>query len=296
MRNTYSMLKPIPVIYSSSGEYLLGLQHLEGEALCNPTQYSEYTILLITQGKGIFQADFGAFPFTAPALLFATPLQVLHLRDCINLRCVVLQFHGDFYCIEYHRKEVACNGLLFNNIYLDPIISLSDTQSASFSRILKEMEEEARLDCPSEIVIRSYLQLFLAKSSSIKMRELDGTSVLIKKDEQMEKFRQLLDQHYLNLRKPADYASLLAMTPDNFTRRSQHYFKKTPSQLIQERLVLEAKKQLHLTRQSIKEIAFNLKFQDEFYFSRFFKKITKVSPQAFRDRTGISIVADLPKS
>ena len=290
------MSDPIPVIYSSSGEYFLGQQHMEGEVLCEPTQFSEYTILLITKGKGMFHADFGAFPFRGPALLFATPLQVVHLQDCNDLQCAILQFHSDFYCIEYHRKEVACNGLLFNNIYIDPIVSLNDAQTATFSGILKEIEEEARQDNPSEIVMRSYLQLFLAKSSSIKMKELDESIVPVKKDGQMEKFRQLLDEHYLTLHKPGDYAALLAMTSDNFTRRCQQYFKKTPSQLIQERLILEAKKQLHLTRQSIKEIAFNLKFQDEFYFSRFFKKITKVSPQVFRDKTGISIVADLPKS
>jgi AraC family transcriptional activator of pobA len=109
----------------------------------------------------------------------------------------------------------------------------------------------------------------------------------------MERFRQLLDQHYLMLHKPKDYAKLLAMSPNNFTKRCTRYFKKSPSQLIQERLLLEAKKQLHLTRLSIKEIAYSLKFNDEFYFSRFFKKLAKVSPQTFREKTGISIVADL---
>lgn len=274
----------------------MGLQHLEESSLCNPTQFSEYTILLITQGKGLFHADFGVFAFSGPVLLFATPLQQIHLQDCKDLKSTMLQFHSDFYCIEYHRKEVACNGLLFNNIYIDPTVSLTDREADSFSGILKEIEAEASQEEPSEIVIRSYLQLFLAKSSSIKMKELEGSMELLRKDEQMEKFRRLVDEHYLKLHKPADYAALLAMTTDNLSRRCQHYFKKTPSQLIQERLVLEAKKQLHLTRLSIKEIAFNLQFQDEFYFSRFFKKITKVSPQVFRDRTGISIVADLPKS
>jgi AraC family transcriptional activator of pobA len=290
------MSNPLSVVYASSGEYLLGLQHLEESSLCNPTQFSEYTILLITQGQGQFHADFGLFAFSGPVLLFATPLQQIHLQDCKELKSTMLQFHSDFYCIEYHRKEVACNGLLFNNIYIDPTVSLMDKEADSFSGILKEIEAEASQEVPSEIVIRSYLQLFLAKSSSIKMKELEGSTALLRKDEQMEKFRRLVDEHYLKLHKPADYAALLAMTTDNLSRRCQHYFRKTPSQLIQERLVLEAKKQLHLTRQSIKEIAFNLQFQDEFYFSRFFKKITKVSPQVFRDRTGISIIADLPKS
>jgi AraC family transcriptional activator of pobA len=64
--------------------------------------------------------------------------------------------------------------------------------------------------------------------------------------------------------------------------------------LISERLIFEAKKQLHLTKQSIKEIAYNLQFEDEFYFSRVFKKFTKVSPKVFRAKTGISVVADQP--
>ncbi|MBS7566862.1 helix-turn-helix domain-containing protein [Mucilaginibacter sp. Bleaf8] len=282
-------------IYSSSGEYLLGIKAMHEDVLCIPAQYAEYAIFFIPEGSGTFHADFGTFAFTGPVLLFATPLQVLYMEDCQTLKCTMLQFHGDFYCIEYHRKEVACNGLLFNNIYIDPVVHLTDKEASRFAAILNDIAEEADQDVPSEIVLRSYLQLFLAKSSSIKLKAIDEHTDRPQKDEQMERFRQLLDELYLTLHKPSDYAGLLAMSADNLTRRCNKYFKKNPTQLIQERIILEAKKQLHLTRQSIKEIAYNLQFQDEFYFSRFFKKITKVSPQAFRDKTGISIVADLYK-
>ncbi|RFZ82188.1 helix-turn-helix domain-containing protein [Mucilaginibacter terrenus] len=268
---------------------------MQQEVLCTPVQYPEYTIFFIEEGSGIFHADFGSFPFKGPVLLFATPLQTLFIADCNLPQCTALKFHSDFYCIEYHRKEVACNGLLFNNVYLDPVISLTAKEQEQFASILNDIAEETAQPSPSEIVLRSYLQLLLAKSSNIKLKAISEQTDRPQMDEQMEKFRQLLDQHYLNLHKPSDYAALLNMSADNFTRRCNKYFKKSPSQLIQERLVLEAKKQLHLTRQSIKEIAYNLKFQDEFYFSRFFKKVTKVSPQSFRDQTGISIVADLSK-
>ena len=113
------------------------------------------------------------------------------------------------------------------------------------------------------------------------------------RDEQMEQFMQLIEKNYLTLHKPADYAALLAMSPNNLSKRSNRYFGKSPSLIIQERLILEAKKKLHLTRQSIKEIAFALSFTDEFYFSRFFKKFTGVSPQSFRDQAGVSIIADI---
>lgn len=282
-------------IYSAAGTYLLGLKSLTAEALCVPSQSPEYTIWFIPEGEGTFHADFGTFPFTGPVLLFATPLQIIYLDECQVPGGRMLQFHSDFYCIEYHRNEVACNGLLFNNIYLDPIVRLTPDETRRFVSILDDIQDEASQTNPSEIVLRSYLQLFLAKSSTIKRQAMGQQTDRPEKDELMERFRQLLNENYLTLHKPSDYVALLAMSPDNFTRRCQKYFRKSPSQLIQERLILEAKKQLHLTRQSIKEIAYNLRFQDEFYFSRFFKKITKVSPQAFREQTGISIVADLSK-
>lgn len=277
-------------------QLLLSVEAADEANFCVPMQYPVYTIYFIPEGKGIFHADFGTLPFNGPVLLFSTPLQMIYLDECKGLNCIRLQFHSDFYCIEYHRQEVACNGLLFNNIYIDPVIQLSEKEAIVFVSLLNNIQEEFKQDKPSETMMQAYLQLFLAKSSNIKIKALSEPMGRVEKDEMMERFRLLLDEHFLTLHKPSDYASLLAMTPDNFTKRSTRYFRKTPSQLIQERLILEAKKQLHLTRQSIKEVAYNLKFQDEFYFSRFFKKFTKVSPQAFRDQTGISIVADLPKA
>jgi AraC family transcriptional activator of pobA len=146
---------------------------------------------------------------------------------------------------------------------------------------------------PDEVVMRSYLQLFLAKSSSVKLKAMAASSEEKVKDGQMEAFMQLLEANFLTLHKPADYAGHLSTTPNSLSKKVLKYYGKSPSLMIQERLILEAKKKLHLTRQSIKEIAYALNFSDEFYFSRFFKKFTKVSPQAYRDQVGISIVADM---
>lgn len=282
-------------VFSRSGEYLIGLKNADTDLLSSPAQFSEYTILFMPEGEGVYHADFGSFNYAGPILLFATPLQVIYLKHQKPAPLTMLQFHGDFYCIEYHREEVACNGLLFNNVYIQPCVKLSPDDARVFKQLLTEVDKEFGQDSPSEIVLRAYLQLFLAKSSSIKIKLIGNHQDRKEKDEQMEQFSKLLDQHYLTLHKPNDYAQLLSMSPNNFSKRCMRYFKKTPSQLIQERLILEAKKQLHLTRQSIKEIAYNLKFQDEFYFSRVFKKVAKVSPQTFRDKTGISVVADLSK-
>jgi AraC-like DNA-binding protein len=142
-------------------------------------------------------------------------------------------------------------------------------------------------------ILISYLQLFLALCSRIKRGQIEQGSLSSGKDDEMERLKVLIDAHFLTKRRPFEYAKLLNLTTTSLARRCRKYFAKSPSQLIQERTVLEAKKRLHLTRQSVKEIAFALHFEDEHYFSRFFKKACGVSPQAFRKKSGISPVADL---
>jgi AraC-like DNA-binding protein len=285
-------LKPI---LSAEKNMLMAVREITGAFLETATQFPLYTVMFLTEGSGNYYADIGRFAFKAPVLLFSTPLQKLAIEHDAPLKGYSIQFHGDFYCIEYHKERVSCNGLLFNNIYIEPSVTLSDIDTAVFEALCIDMMNEFSADEPDEVVLRSYLQLFLAKSSSIKLKTMAEPAAEKEKDEQMEAFRQLLEKHYLTLHKPADYADLLSTTPNNLSKKSQRYFGKSPSLMIQERLVLEAKKKLHLTRQSIKEIAYALNFSDEFYFSRFFKKFTKVSPQVYRDQTGISIVADIAK-
>jgi AraC-like DNA-binding protein len=57
--------------------------------------------------------------------------------------------------------------------------------------------------------------------------------------------------------------------------------------LIHERIIIEAKRELYLTNKTVKEIAWELGFNDEFYFSRFFKNNTEVSPQLYREKVGV---------
>jgi AraC family transcriptional regulator, transcriptional activator of pobA len=65
------------------------------------------------------------------------------------------------------------------------------------------------------------------------------------------------------------------------------YFNKTLTELISERIVIEAKRELYLTNKSVKEIAYELGYEDEHYFSRFFKTNADVSPQIYRETVGV---------
>ncbi len=111
----------------------------------------------------------------------------------------------------------------------------------------------------------------------------------------MLNFKILLENNYRNERQPSFYAAQMGISPNNFSKICKQHFLKTPSTLIHERVILESKKLIHLSYKSMKEIAAELHFDDENYFSRYFKKHTGITPTAFRENVGISIVADLSR-
>src|SRR5690606_21818738 len=139
-------------------------------------------------------------------------------------------------------------------------------------------------------IAKSYLQLILALSSREKQIQISNRAIALQK-EQVSDFQSVLEDHFIHSRSVSFYAVHYGLSVDAFSKKIKSYYGKSPSRLIQERLVLEAKKMLHLTHKNIKEIAADLCFEDQFYFSRYFKKQVGISPKAFREQVGISIVA-----
>lgn len=99
---------------------------------------SMYNIFLL-EGNGKVSIDLVEYLFDGSIILFATPYQIINFNTAQPLKTKRLQFHGDFYCIEYHKKEVACNGLLFNNIYQQPYINLETFDYIEIDTILEKL-------------------------------------------------------------------------------------------------------------------------------------------------------------
>ncbi|WP_367773896.1 helix-turn-helix domain-containing protein [Flavobacterium sp. WC2421] len=253
-----------------------------------------YSIYLF-EGTGKISVDLVEYSFEGKIVLFTTPYQIILFNTEHPIKTRRLQFHGDFYCIEYHKKEVACNGLLFNNIYQQAYINLELEDYIEMDYILEKLIIELEIiNSYSIAVVRAYLQLILALSSKIKSKK-----VVISEEKNtfhpLMHFKVLLENNFHKERQPSFYAYQMGISPNTFSKICKQHFLKTPSTLIHQRVILESKKWIHLSYKSMKEIAAELNFDDENYFSRYFKKHTGITPTAFRENVGISIVADLSR-
>lgn len=254
-------------------------------ALTQPQRFNLFTILWIQEGCGIFHADLAEYSFRAPALLFFNPYQTFFLLPESSLRGVSLQFHANFLCIETHHEAIGCNGVLFNDLYGEPQVRLPAEVLPEFTALISDMRQEFSTAgvAHSELLL-SYLKVLLIKATRLKIEQQKLAAIgTVSRPPVLEQFIQLIEQHYQSKHSPAEYAALLHITPKALGRLVKLHFRRTPTELIRERVLKHAKWQLLHTRRPIKEIAFEVGFADELYFSRLFKRATGCSPAFFRD-------------
>lgn len=104
----------------------------------------------------------------------------------------------------------------------------------------------------------------------------------------LQNLKNYIEQHFKTKHTASDYSDLLNITPKALAKITKTHFNKTLTDLIAERIVIEAKRELYLTNKSVKEIAYALGYDDEYYFSRFFKNNADVSPQLYRETVGFA--------
>jgi len=94
----------------------------------------------------------------------------------------------------------------------------------------------------------------------------------------LQKLKDAIEEHYKSKHSASEYADLLYISPKALAKITKTHFNKTLSSLINERIIIEAKRELYLTDKTVKEIAYELGYEDEYYFSRFFKQMPMFLP------------------
>jgi AraC-like DNA-binding protein len=242
----------------------------------------EHIKILFIPKDACIQVDFHNFTLEADALLFINP-KVL-LKPCQTSGGQLIHFNRDFYCVEIHDGEVACDGILYNNVFEVPFIALNASQSKEFQTILKEVRLEMEADDAStEEMLRILLKMVILKSIRIWKQQHQLSEKGKQADvEFLRRFSKLVEEHYRKLHSVSDYAELLFVTPKNLSKKIGLLSKRTPNEIIKDRIILESKRLLAHTQMTVKEIGYSLNYEDDGYFVRFFTKNTGISPMSFR--------------
>lgn len=259
-----------------------------------PGQHNYYTIILLAEADGQLIADFSTYDIQPNALMAFAVYQpfAIQARKC---KGVLIHFHPDFFCIHKHQAEVACNGVLFNNIYEPPITQLTQAESDALAVVIHQLRTEIRQPALAQYELMvSYLKILLITASRYKIERQPTFETREHKEPFILKtLKDAIEEHYRTKHRPGDYAKLLSISVKALNKLTTTHFNRTLSNLINERIIIEAKRELYLTSKSVKLIAFELGFNDEFYFSRFFKANSQVSPSIYRSTVGFGMAQEV---
>lgn len=203
-----------------------------------------------------------------------------------HLPLSAILFNREFYCISDHDSEVSCNGILFFGTQDLPIISVPNDQLKKFNLWFDVFVEE--FSTPDNIqgdMLQMLLKRLIIMSTRLAKEQLIVKTLKNDQIDVIRKFNYLVDMHYKTKRKVSDYAEMLFKSPKTLSNLFSIYNQKPPQQVILERLALEAKRLIHFTDKQNQEIAFDLGFNDPAHFSRFFKKMTQMTPSEYRENT-----------
>jgi AraC-like DNA-binding protein len=163
---------------------------------------------------------------------------------------------------------------------------LNKTDGEEIVELFKKMYEEAKhSDAFKDALIRLYIRELLLKAERIHHAQQADCPVQTRTTlSQVNRFIQSVEANFIEQKSVRFYANLLAIHPNYLNSIVKTVNGNTARNIILERTLLEAKCLLYQSKLSIKEIAAHLRFQDASYFSRFFKKHTRTTPQEYQKR------------
>ncbi len=259
---------------------------LEKSCVVNENEISNnFKIYWIQEGEGQYEIDFDAFEIKKSGLFFLSPGQIFTVKSEKVKSGFQISFDKEFYCVETHGKEIACNGILFNNALRATYITLDSNEALLFSGIIDNMIREINdPGAAHRAMLETYLRMLLIQS----LRKLDEQRPVMDKGEKdthqlAGDFIALIEKNFRQSHSVAEYAEQLFISPKSLSKRLKLLGYPTPTQMIRDRVMIQGKRELRYSQKSIKEIAYELGFEDPSYFTRLFKKETGQSPQFYRE-------------
>lgn len=240
-----------------------------------------YIILYVQKGGNVI-SDFVEYKIEQDTLFFFNIGQQIRMGN--TTKGALIYFNPEFYCIAFHDKELTCDGILFNNVFETPYITLTDDENSSFSRIGEEIKQELNKDdyWTEEMTRTKLKELIITASRAWLTRSPEQKGLGTVEDATTRRFSHLVEANYHRYHNVAAYAKLLFISPKTLYRKIVEEKGTSPNTIIKNRIILQAKRLLVNTDLTVKEIATQLGYEDPSYFVRFFKIQTGKSPVEFR--------------
>lgn len=240
-----------------------------------PHKHDFFQIILITAGSGWHQIDFKKHKVASNQLFLMKPGQMHSWELSKGVKGFVVEFN--LQSLNYIKESAR----IMNDFSLSPDVFIfkekKDFQELSkLSEIMRREFNDARE--MHDLCLQSLLTAFLIQTIRSYQHQLKQQKTLTI----IERFKDLVERHFKEQHAVEFYAKEIKTSGKALTMQLSRSLGKPPRQLIQDRIMLEAKRYLAFSDLSVAEIGYELGFDDANYFSRFFRLHEKKTPAQFR--------------
>ncbi len=248
-------------------------------------KHSFYHLVYFTKGDGSQTIDFQQVPVKPNQIYFMIPGQVHNWAFKGDVDGYIINFSVPFFqsflLKANYLEELPFFAGIVNDAIIDIPTELQNKLSGLFEELIAETEEPKALEM--DMVRALMLQIFI--SAARLGLHSDNAVVPSYNYTLMRSFQKLIEKNYATIKLPKQYAELLYITPNHLNALCNDVLGISAGEVIRNRIALEAKRLLINNEMSISEIAGQLNFADNSYFTKFFKKQVGQTPEEFRKTT-----------
>jgi AraC-like DNA-binding protein len=247
-------------------------------------RHDRFVIVCLTSGRGVHKIDLYAHSYYAPAAFVLSPGQVSQIKHEGKPEGFIVFFSASVFSNESDFNDLILDTCIFDSETACPVIPLETDTLSRFLAVSELLHAETLLDEPeTATVVSSYLRVLITYLNRIKRKkEIDQLKTSDQYYHLFRRFRIAVEKNFRSEHSVNAYAGLLNTHPKVLNRVSRIYGNCSASEVIHDRLLLEARRSLVYEPVTIKELGYDLGFEDPAYFTRFFKKRTGISPKEFR--------------
>ncbi|WP_312089630.1 AraC family transcriptional regulator [Chryseobacterium sp.] len=247
-----------------------------------PHRHSFFQILYVSRGAGIHYVDFQEWKIEDGTIFFLSPGQVHDLRfTSRNPEGIMINFNEDFFNDFLSQKDFINSLPVFSKsgkYGFRKVDSCKSELESTIAKILKVIKYDSLYK--KQFIQTLVLEIVLM--IAIKTKDENPENEIIRNNYLLVKFEKLLEKYFMEAHHPKFYAAHLSVTPNYLNTLCKKLTGKTLGEIIRSRIVLEAKRLLVNSEYTISQIAYELYFEDNSYFSKFFKANTGLTPAEFR--------------
>jgi AraC-like DNA-binding protein len=257
--------------------------------LLQPHGHSFYHLVFFTKGAGKQAIDFTSFLVKPGQIYFMNPGQVHNWQFSGEVDGYIVNFSESFFDSFFKEPNYLERFPFFGGNGEDQVIHLTGhclkEVTELFERLLIELKPVK--NHATEMIRTLLLQLYITVSRQIepaRQKQLSKPGFTT-----LRNFQKLVNENYIKLKLPSEYAARLYVTPNYLNALCKDLLGKSAGEIIRDRIMLEAKRLLVNADTSISEIALQLNFEDNSYFTKFFKKYAGKTPEEFRKDYNIGL-------